>query len=53
MMDWVPSQMLTVDTTYLEILADGVKGRDNKLVDITAILGVDEGTNGGANGGSV
>ena len=44
---------LTVETTYLKILADGVDGRDNKLVDISAIVGVDEVTNGGAKGGSV
>ena len=44
---------LTVDTTYLKIFADGVDGRDNKLVDISAIVGVDEVTNGGTNGGSV
>ena len=44
---------LTVETTYLKILADGVDGRDNILVDISAIAGVDEVTNGGANGGSV
>merc|ERR1719154_388924 len=31
---------LTVDTTYLKIFADGVDGRDNKLVDISAIVGV-------------
>merc|ERR1719154_54680 len=43
---------LTVDTTYLKIFADGVDGRDNKLVDISAIVGVDEVTNGGTNGGS-
>merc|ERR1719154_797150 len=48
------SQMaLTVETTYLKIFADGIDGRDNKLVDISAIVGVDEVTNGGANGGSV
>merc|ERR1719154_562052 len=31
---------LTVETTYLKIFADGVDGRDNKLVDISTIVGV-------------